>query len=70
MKVTINQVIEDFNTLVPEEKEFVIDIFQKIIIESRRETFSKGAKKAVANFKAGKVKKGTAHDLYKDLEND
>ena len=70
MKASVDQVIEEFTTLIPEEQEFVIDIFQKILIESRRDTLSKVSKKAVANLKAGKVKKGTASDLYKDLEND
>ena len=70
MKASVDQVIEEFNTLIPEEQEFVINIFQKIIIESRREALSKVSKKAVANLKAGRVKKGAAKDLYKDLEND
>lgn len=70
MKARVDQVIEEFTTLIPEEQEFVIDIFQKIIIESRREVISKTSKKVVANLKAGKVKRGTAKDLFKDLEND
>ena len=70
MKASIGQVIEEFNTLIPEEQEFVVDILQKIIIESRREALSKAAKKAAVNLTAGKVKKGSAKDLYKDLEND
>ena len=70
MKSSISQVIEEFNTLVPDEQEFVIDIFHKIIIESRREAIYEASKKAIDNFKAGKIKKGSAKDLYKDLEID
>ena len=69
MKATVNHVNEEFTALIPEEQEFVIAISEKIIIESRRDSLSKVSKKAVANFKARKVKKGTAKDLYKDLAN-
>jgi len=70
MKARVNRVIEDFNALVPDEQIFVVDIFQKILAESKRDALSRRAKKAVANFKAGKVNKGTPSALYKDLEND
>ena len=70
MKASVNQVIEEFNTLIPDEQEFVIDIFQKIIIESRREAIDTAAQKAIDNFNTGNIKKGTVEDLYNDLEND
>jgi hypothetical protein len=70
MKASVNRVIEDFNALVPDEQVFVVDIFQKILAESKCDALSRRAKKAVANFKARKVNKGTPRALYKDLEND
>ena len=70
MKASVNQVIEEFNTLIPDEQEFVIDIFTKIIIESRREAIDTAAQKAIDNFNTGNIKKGTVEDLYNDLEND
>ena len=70
MKASVNRVIEDFNALVPDEQVFVVDIFQKILAQSKRDALSRRAKKAVANFKARKVNKGMPGALYKDLEND
>lgn len=70
MKTSINQVIEEFNALVPEEQEFVADIIQKIIVESRRDTLSKRGRKATHNFQNGNVKKGSVKDMFNDLEND
>jgi hypothetical protein len=71
MKSTsINKVIDDFNSLVLEEKEFALDIIRKILVESKRESLFSRARKADSNFRKGKVKRGTAKDLFKDLEND
>jgi len=66
----INRVIEDFNSLVLAEKEYTLDIIQKMTIESKREALAKRAKTAMSNLKKGKAKKGTVKDLYTDLESD
>ena len=71
MKPTsINTVIEKFNSLLFEEKEFAVDIIKKVYAEEARKTIAAMARKATENLKKGKVKKGTVSDLYKDLEND
>jgi hypothetical protein len=71
MKTTnINRMIEDFNALVLEEKEFTLEIITKILIEAHRESISKRARAAMANYKKKKIKQGTLKDLYNDLEND
>ena len=67
---TIDTVIGKFNTLKQEEKEFTIDLLNKIFAESRRNTIAGRAGKIAANFKTGKVKQGNVNDLYNDLEND
>ena len=67
---SINKVIDDFNSLVLEEKEFTLDIIRKILIESKRESIFSRARKADSNFRKGNVKHGTVKDLFKDLEND
>lgn len=57
MKTTsINRVIDDFNSLVLEEKEFALDLIQKILVESKRESLLSRARKADSNFKNGKKK--------------
>lgn len=71
MKTTsINTVIEKFNSLLLEEKEFAVDIINKVYAEAAREAILKKSKKATENNNKGKVKKGNVSDLYNDLEND
>ncbi len=67
---SINTVIEKFNSLLFEEKEFAVDIINKAYAEAAREAILKRSKTATENSKKGKVKKGNVSDLYKDLEND
>jgi hypothetical protein len=68
--VTLNKVIEDFRKLPLPEREYVIDIIEKQLIEAKREAIFRRAKRAVLNLKKGAVKKGTLKELYKDLEVD
>jgi hypothetical protein len=66
--VTLNKVIEDFRKLPLPEREYLIDIFEKQMIEAKRETISRRAKRAIFNLRRGAVKRGSVKDLYKDLE--
>ncbi|MGP8216865.1 MAG: hypothetical protein ACLQQ4_14965 [Bacteroidia bacterium] len=71
MKTTnINRVIEDFNSLVLDEKEYALDIIRKMTIESKREALAKRTRKAALNLQKGKVKKGSVKDLHNDLDGD
>lgn len=67
--ITINTLIDDFNALLLEEKEFALELIKKAFAEAEREAIYKTAKKATENYKKGKVKQGSVQDLYKDLEN-
>lgn len=66
----LNKLIEDFNHLPLEEREYVIEIAKKQLIEAKREKIAKRAKEAENNYKKGKVKSGSVKDLQKDLESD
>ena len=66
----INKLIEDFDILLLEEKEYATDIIKKQLIEAKRDAIAKRAKKAIVNFKKGITKKGTLKELFKDLESD
>ena len=66
--VTLNKVIDDFRKLPLDEKEYVIDIIEKQMIEAKREAISRRAKRAIFNLRRGAVKRGNVKDLYKDLE--
>jgi len=66
----MNEVIEGFMDLSPEDKEYVAEIMEKQLFEAKREKIAQRAEEAVANYKSGKVKTGTVKQLYKDLEGD
>ncbi len=66
---SVNTVIEKFNALLLEEKEFAVEIINKVYAEAAREALLKKSQKASDNYKKGKVKKGKLSDLYNDLEN-
>ena len=64
----VKTVIEQFDTLPLEEKEYAAGIIRKAYAEAARGTLSSRAKVATRNVKAGKVRKGKLADLRKDLE--
>ena len=69
-KSSLDTLIDKFTQLKEEEKEYAMNILNKIVAESRRNTIAKRAKNASGNLKAGKVKRGSSKDLFNDLEND
>ena len=66
----LNKIIENFSSLPLEDKEYVLEIIKKLLIEARREAIAQRAEEAMVNLKEGRVKKGTVQDLCKDLESD
>ena len=66
----LNTLIDKFNVLLWEEKEFAMEIIKKAYAEARREEILKSSRKALSNMNKGKVKQGKLKDLYNDLEND
>ena len=67
---TLNKLIDDFGQLPLDDKEYVVDIVKKQLVEAKRDAIAKKAKEAMDNLKKGLVKKGAVKDLYKDLEGD
>ncbi len=67
---TLNKLIEDFNHLPLGDKEYVIDVIKKQLVEAKRDAIAKRAKEATLNLKKGMVKRGTVKELYRDLESD
>jgi len=64
----LNKVIGDFGRLPLNDKEYLAEIIEKQLIEAKREALARRSKRAMTNLKKGKVSRGTAKDLYKDLE--
>jgi len=69
MKSSVQHVIEDFSHLPLDDREYVVDVVKKQLIDARRDAIAKREKTASANLKKGAVKKGSVKDLFKDLEN-
>jgi hypothetical protein len=67
---TITKLIEEFNLLPLDDKEFAAEIIKKQLIEAKRDAIAKRVKEVQANLKKGIVKRGTVKELYKDLESD
>jgi hypothetical protein len=67
---TLNRLIEDFNELPFEDREYAVELIRKQLIEAKRERIAGRAKEAMSNLKKGKVKRGSVEDFLKDLEND
>jgi hypothetical protein len=67
---TLNKIIEDFNELPFEDREYAVELIQKQLIEAKRERIIRRAKETETNLKKGRVKRGKIEDLLKDLEND
>ncbi len=68
MKTTdVRTVIEQFDALPWEEKEYAAGIIRKAYAEAARNALVKRVGTAVTNAKAGKVRKGKLADLRKDL---
>lgn len=66
----LNKVIEDFELLPMDDKEYAFEVLKKQLIEAKREAIAKRAKEAMANLKKGAIQRGTIKELYKDLEGD
>lgn len=66
----INRVIEEFERLPLDDKEYVAEILKKQVIELKREKLLRRAEEATKNFEKGDVKTGTIKDLFEDLESD
>ncbi len=65
--VTINEVLEETEHLGIDDREYLLNILSKRLVELKRVKISKRAKEAVGEYKKGTVKSGNFNDLWKDL---
>lgn len=68
VKGGVSKVIESFERLPLDDKEYVLDIAQRQLVEAKRDKILRKAKEARENHTKGLLKKGTARDLSRDLE--
>ncbi len=69
-EVTINDVLNDFDKLDSNDKEYFLEVARKQLIEQRRNKIADRVKEADQNYSKGITKSGKANELLKDLEND
>jgi len=67
---TVKNLIDEFIHLSLDDKEYVVEIIKKQLIEAKREAIAKREKTVMASFRKKMTKSGTVKELYKDLESD
>ena len=67
---TVKNLIDELIHLSLDDKEYVVEIIKKQLIEAKREAIAKREKTAMASFRKKMTKSGTVKELYKDLESD
>jgi len=67
---TLNKIIEEFNHLPLDDREYAVEVIEKQLIEAKRVAIAKRAKEAMVNLKKGNSRIGDIKELYKDLESD
>ncbi|MFZ2411690.1 MAG: hypothetical protein WAW23_08985 [Candidatus Methanoperedens sp.] len=65
--VTINEVLEETEHFGIDDREYLVNIISKRLVDLKRAKISKRAKEAVTAYKAGNAKSGKFSDLWKDL---
>ena len=65
---TFNDVLESVEELSFEEKEFLVEILQKRIIEQKRERLYNEVTEAIAEYESGKLKPMTVDEIMKELK--
>ena len=65
--VSIQQVIEDFETLPTEDQDLLLELIYKRRIEKRRTEIARNATQTLAAIETGQAKRGTLADLRADL---
>jgi hypothetical protein len=68
MKASVQHIIEDFAHLPLDDREYVVDVVKKQLVDARRDAIARRAGTALSNLKKGAIKKGSVKDLYRDIE--
>ena len=70
MNANLNNLLDEFQKLPLDDKEYLADIMLKQIREMKRESLVIRVSEARENYNQGKYKSGKLKDLMEDLEND
>jgi CHASE3 domain sensor protein len=64
---TFQKALEIVESLPEEQRESLMDIVKRRLIEERRDRLAQSIKEAKEEYRRGKIKKGTVDDLMKEL---
>jgi hypothetical protein len=68
MKVnTFDEALEMVDSMTIEEREQLLEILQKRLIDEKREELVKNIREAKQEYRKGKIKKGTVDDLMREI---
>jgi len=65
--VTFNDILEIIESLPEEQKESLIEVVRRRLIEERRDRLAQRIKEAKEEYARGEVKRGTVDDLMNEL---
>jgi hypothetical protein len=65
--ITFQKALEAIESLPEEQRESLIDIVKRRLIEERRERLAQRIGEAREEYKRGEIKKGTVDDLMREL---
>jgi hypothetical protein len=64
---TFQKALEIVESLPEEQRESLMDIVKRRLIEERRDRLAQSIKEAKEEYKRGKIRKGTVDDLMNEL---
>jgi hypothetical protein len=65
--ITFQKALEIIESLPEEQRESLIDIVKRRLIEERRDRLAQSIKEARDEYKRGEIKRGTVDDLMHEL---
>ena len=65
--ITFQKALEIVESLPEEQRESLMDIVKRRLIEERRDRLAQSIKEAREEYKRGKIRKGTVDDLMNEL---
>ena len=65
--ITFQKALEIIESLPEEQRESLIDIVKRRLIEERRDRLAQSIKEAKDEYKRGEIKRGTVDDLMHEL---
>ena len=68
MSLAIDNILEEVSKYPLYDKEMLVEILHKRLIDEKRDLIYKESKKAMKDYRSGKVKTGNVDDLFNSLK--